>query len=201
MKTTDRARHRFAPALRLCVASGLLLLVHGLSTAWALGGTTPGGPKESIREWTLDECVEAALENSHRRPASQFAVDMAEAQQRQALAGYWPQIHLKGGFQHLNESPNFLFPASSITVDLKKSAAAQAAASGKASPGRQGPPAGVLDEAGTTGLTFPIPEQDITLMDPNSFLGSVSAGLAALGRRDAQGLSGTGQGSARDVPA
>jgi outer membrane protein TolC len=76
-----------------------------------------GSPKAQ-QELSLDECVDLAMENSHRRPASNFAVAMAEAQHRQALAGYWPQVTLKGAYQQLDEPPNFIFPASSITTPL-----------------------------------------------------------------------------------
>jgi outer membrane protein TolC len=83
------------------------------------------------------------MERNHRKPASQFAVAMAEAQHRQALAGYWPQVSFRGGYKRMDEAPNFIFPASSITV----------------------PP----------GLQLPIPEQDIKLMDPDSFAASAEA--------------------------
>ena len=43
---------------------------------------------EMLKELTLDECLSMAMENNHRRPASKFAVAVAEAQHRQALAGY-----------------------------------------------------------------------------------------------------------------
>ena len=51
------------------------------------------------------------MEKNHTRPASRFAVAMAEAQHRQALSGYWPQVAAKAGWIHLNEAPNFIFPA------------------------------------------------------------------------------------------
>jgi hypothetical protein len=65
---------------------------------------------------SLEECLDIALRKSHRRPASQFAVAMAEAQHRQALAGYWPQVNFQGGYQRLGEPANFLFPASSVQI-------------------------------------------------------------------------------------
>jgi outer membrane protein len=76
------------------------------------------GNAKAQRELSLDECLNLAMENSHRRPASNFAVAMAEAQHRQALAGYWPQVTLKGAYQQLDEPPNFIFPASSISTPL-----------------------------------------------------------------------------------
>lgn len=121
------------------------------------------------REWTLEECLDTALQDNRRRPASQFAVEMAEAQHRQALAGYWPQIHLRGGFQRLDESANFLFPASEVSIDLSSAAASTKIPSNATSSSGHPP-----DESGTTALTFPIPEQNIELVDPSSFLGSIN---------------------------
>jgi outer membrane protein len=56
------------------------------------------------------------MEKNHRRPASTFAVAMAEAQHRQALAGYWPQVTAKAGWFRLDEAPNFIFPGGSMYV-------------------------------------------------------------------------------------
>ncbi|PTN38532.1 TolC family protein [Desulfonatronum sp. SC1] len=104
----------------------------------------------------LETCLEAALENNRRRPASRYAVEMAEAQHRQALAGYWPQISLQGGYQLLDQDPNYIFPAYNFTLPM----------------------------GGTIPITIPgvgtvptnaitIPEQDIKLMDKESFRASV----------------------------
>lgn len=70
-----------------------------------------------MRALSLEECLATAMQRSHRRPASRLAVTMAEAQHRQALSAYWPQISATAGFQRLDESPNFIFPAASFSVD------------------------------------------------------------------------------------
>src|SRR5271166_6212739 len=57
-----------------------------------------------------------AMDNNRRRPASRFALAMAEAQHRQALAGYWPQVTAKAGWFSLNQAPNFVFPASTMYI-------------------------------------------------------------------------------------
>ena len=63
--------------------------------------------KDDIQKAGLDACLEQALENNRRRPASQFALEMAQAQHRQTLAGYWPQITARGGYTRLDEAVNF----------------------------------------------------------------------------------------------
>ncbi len=65
---------------------------------------------------SLAECLDTAFKNNHRRPLSQFAVATAEAQHRQALAGYWPQVNFKGGYERMDQPLNFLFPASSMPI-------------------------------------------------------------------------------------
>ncbi len=67
--------------------------------------------KTEIKKATLDECIEEALANNHRKPVSQYAVQMAEAQHKQALGSYWPQIAVQGSYQKLDESVNFVFPS------------------------------------------------------------------------------------------
>ncbi len=71
---------------------------------------------EEIRKVSLDQAIQEALENNHRRPASRFAVAMAEARHRQALSSYWPQVSVQAGWQLMDESPNFILPASSFPV-------------------------------------------------------------------------------------
>ncbi|MCG8551466.1 MAG: TolC family protein [Desulfobacterales bacterium] len=72
--------------------------------------------KVNIPKAGLDACLEQALKNNRRRPASRFALEMAQARHRQALAGYWPRITAQGGFSHLDETLNFDYPARSITL-------------------------------------------------------------------------------------
>ena len=106
----------------------------------------PTNSIEGPREMTLDECLAGAMQNNHRRRASKFAVTMAEAQHRQALAAYWPQITGNVGYHRVDESPDFLFPASTILVP-------------------SGP---------TTVMSVPIPAQDVKLMDPDSVMTSLN---------------------------
>jgi len=80
-----------------------------------LGGAAlaAGNPVGSL---SLDECLKTAFEKNHRRPISEFAVALAEAQHRQALAGYWPQVGVKAGYERLSDPLNFIFPAETMQV-------------------------------------------------------------------------------------
>ena len=137
------------------------------------------------RAWTLEECIETALENNHQRPASAFAVAMAEAQSRQALAGYWPQVTLKGGWQLMDEAPNFIFPASNMYIPPQSFSVPGGSATVTIPADAFGPgfpPVEIeipVEYPGQTvnmgGGLLPIREQNIKLMDRDSFLGAVDA--------------------------
>jgi len=77
---------------------------------------TPTASPAAPQILSLEDCLRIAMEKNHQRPASRFAVAMAEAQHRQALAGYWPQISVKGGMSRLDEGPSFIFPASTMYI-------------------------------------------------------------------------------------
>ncbi|MHB1309140.1 MAG: TolC family protein [Limisphaerales bacterium] len=126
--------------------------------------------------WTLDECLTEAMQNNRRRPASRYAVAAAQAQHRQALAGYWPQISVNGGYQRMDQAPNFLFPATSFGVPSQTLTTPAGTALVTVPAGVLGPapvqlPVSFPEQTITTpGQLFPIPEQDIKLMDENSFV-------------------------------
>lgn len=153
-------RERFMPArvtmaiLKLQIA---LIALFGLTTPMA-GADMTGSPVAPSQTLTLDECLSFAMENNHRRPASAFALEIAEAQHRQALAGYWPQIGLKTGFQRMDEAPNFLFPASTFAVPAQTIVT----------------PFGPLQ---TPPQSIQVPAQDVKLADRDSSFASLNTTL------------------------
>jgi outer membrane protein len=133
---------------------------------------------------SLEECLRIAREKNHHRPASRFAVAMAEAQHRQALAGYWPQVSAKAAWIRMDQGPNFIFPAGAIgvpaqTVTVPGGTAAVSLPANAFGPGF--PPIALQipvtfpgQSITTSAQVFPIPEQNIKLVDPQSFLTSAS---------------------------
>jgi outer membrane protein TolC len=121
-----------------------------------------------------------AMQNNHRRPASRFAVAVAEAQHRQALSGYWPQLKAQAGYQRMDEAPDFLFPASNMVIPAQTVNAPASTAMITVPAGVLGPtaiqlPVSVPAQTITTNAqVFPVPEQDVKLMNPDSFVGSVN---------------------------
>ena len=166
-------------------------------------------------EMTLHQCLDMALAKNRRRHASRYAVAMAEAQHRQALAGYWPQIGIKGGYLRTDDSPNFIFPATQMylpsqTIDVPAGTASITVPAQLVNP--SAPPGATVQLPVTTpaqNLTtpaqqFPIPAQDINLMDPDNFFGSLNAvwllydgGMRKGYREQGQGLVDMMAGEAR----
>jgi outer membrane protein TolC len=127
---------------------------------------------------SLSECLQIAMEKNHSRPASQFAVAIAEAQHRQALAGYWPQVNAKGGVDRMSDAPNFMYPASTMyipaqSVTVPGGTATVTIPANAFGPGF--PPVAVQMPVAFPGQTvstnvqmFPIPAQDVKLMSPTT---------------------------------
>jgi outer membrane protein TolC len=131
----------------------------------------------------LDQCLHMALGNNHRRPASRFEVAMAEAQHRQALAGYWPQVSVKAAYQLLDQPLNFVFPAGGMqipaqSVSIPGGSAMVTIPANAFGPGS--PPANIQMPVAFAGQTvttpaqnFAIPEQNVQVLDRNLVAGSM----------------------------
>jgi len=129
--------------------------------------------------YSLEDCLRIAMEKNHQRPASRFAVAMAEAQHRQALAGYWPQIGAKGGLARLDEAPTFIFPSSTMYIPSQAISVPGGTASVTIPANAFGPgfpPAAVQmpvsfpgQSVTTSAQMFPIPAQNIKLANPQNY--------------------------------
>ncbi len=72
--------------------------------------------KVQVESLSLPECLQRAAVGNHKHKISLFAVSLAEAQHRQALSGYWPQVNLKAGIQRSDQAVNFLFPTQTVGI-------------------------------------------------------------------------------------
>lgn len=106
--------------------------------------------QHSVGPLSLDECIDIALKKNRFRPAARFAVEIAEAQHKQALSGYWPRMKLSAAWTRLDEDPNFVFPSFSMELPAMSMAGFNV----------QLPP-------------IAVPEQDIRLMDKRVFHSSL----------------------------
>jgi len=166
-----------------CMKSSYSKPYRFLLGALVLGGMTfvgqarAAGPEETQsplsekHSLSLSECLDLAQRNNHRRPASQFAVAAAEAQHRQALSAYWPQLVAKGGYTISEDPPNFVFPASSFqvpsqTITTPASTAYVTVPAGVFGPTAVQLPVSVPPQQITTGASqMVIPEQKVQLLD------------------------------------
>jgi len=127
----------------------------------------------------LESCLDAALRNSRLRPASRFAVAVAEAQHQQALSAYWPQASLKAAHQRLDEAADFLFPSSVQGVPAQSMTLPASTAFVTIPPGLFGPDAVQLPVSvpsqtiQTPAQAYLVPEQQVRIMDPVSTTAAV----------------------------
>jgi outer membrane protein TolC len=135
-----------------------VIALSALPVAFCAEAVPNGDSPAMVKEADLQECLQTAMENNRRRPASRYAVAMAEARHRQALAGYWPQISAGGGYLQMDEAPNFLFPASSMSLPMGGSIPV------------------TIPGVGTVPLSaIDIPAQNVKLMDDESYSASLDA--------------------------
>jgi outer membrane protein TolC len=129
---------------------------------------------------SLDDCIAVALRNNHRRQVSRFAVAAAEAQHRQALAAYWPQVQASAMYRRLDEPPDFIFPAASFaipaqTVTVPASTALVTVPAGVLGPTAVQLPVNVPAQSiSTPAQTFTTPPQTVKTMNVDSVVGSAS---------------------------
>jgi outer membrane protein len=107
---------------------------------------------------------------------------MAEAQHRQAMAGYWPQMSAKAGWFRLDQAPNFVFPGGTLyippqTVNVPAGTAMVALPANAFGPGFppvpvQVPVSSPAQSVSTTAQVFPLPDQNIKLLNPENFTAS-----------------------------
>jgi outer membrane protein len=164
----------------LCGADVKVILL--AVTAFAPSAAAAAAGKTQVL--TLEQCLDAALQNNKRRPASRFALAAAEAQHRQALAGYWPQINAKAGWFRMDEATNFIFPASSVQVPAQNVSVPAGTATvtipaGSFAPGFppspiQMPVAFPGQSYTTSPQEFAIPEQNVKVTDPDTYAASAN---------------------------
>jgi outer membrane protein TolC len=160
----------------------VLLFAPGVAIAQPAGVARPAAAGVgSVPEMSLEECLRVAFERNRQRPASRDSIAVAEAQHRQALAAYWPQVTFSGGFQRLDRAPNFVFPPSAFYLPAQSVTIPGGTALVTVPPGVFGPapvnlPVSVPAQTiNTPAQAYPVPAQDVKLMDEDSWLANVGA--------------------------
>lgn len=111
-------RFRFFLSAIILMGATMTMTAQAAATPQGEGVSGVGAARHDgdLRSLTLQECIDIALQNNHSRPASKFAVDIAEAQHQQTLSSYWPELAVKSAYTVMDEDPNFIFPAASTGV-------------------------------------------------------------------------------------
>jgi outer membrane protein TolC len=122
-------------------------------------GQQPGPDGLRLNALTLKDCLDTALEKNHSRGVSRMSLEIAEAQHRQALSGYWPQIGAKAAYSIMDHDPNFVFPTGNLTMPQGTALVVQT-------------PIGQVPVS-----NLAIPEQNVKLMDKKNFYATLSATL------------------------
>jgi outer membrane protein TolC len=120
----------------------------------------PAGPVSP--PLSLRDCIDIALKNNHSRTVSCFSIEIAEAQHRQALSAYWPQVGIKAAYTIMDEDPNFIFPENRFNVPAM-TAVAQT-------------PFGPA-QVSTPAATMTVPQQNVKIMDRENFYATLNATL------------------------
>jgi outer membrane protein TolC len=158
-----------------------LILTGCAAAALGAGGDPAPPPAIAVsnrQTLSLEQCLQIAMQKNHQRGTSHFALAMAEAQHRQALAGYWPQISVKGGWTQLSQTPNFVFPSSMMYIPAQTvnvpagttvvTVPANAFAPGFPPTALQMPVNTPAQSITTAPQLFPIPQQNIKLANPQN---------------------------------
>lgn len=64
----------------------------------------------------LESCINYALKNHPLKQVNTNSVGISESQLKQAHSAYWPELNLTASASMMDESPNFIFPSSTINV-------------------------------------------------------------------------------------
>jgi len=187
--TPGLARITFLIAMVLALSSPLLSAAPIVED----NGLSPQNLAEASPQFsrlTLRNCIDLALQNNHARVASRYSVEIAEAQHRQALSAYWPQVGIKATYSILDEDPNFVFPSRNMQIPASTIIATT--------------PLGPMPIE-IPASTFVIPEQNVKLMDRQNFVASLNATvplytggkISSIVRQSEQGLRAAREESRR----
>jgi outer membrane protein len=155
----------------------ILLLILAILWANSLLAQPPDTPPQKsppenaqedkkLLQLDIDACIDLSLKNNRRRPASKYSLEIAEAQHRQALSAYWPQLSLRSIYNQLDQDPNFIFPARSIPIPAQTATIP----ANSFAPGFPPSPVPVT----TPASQFAVPQQDVKLIGKYNLLTSLN---------------------------
>jgi outer membrane protein TolC len=151
--------------MRRAILPGIVvcwLLAPAFTIAAESAPSPPPAATASSSGHTLQQCIDIALENNHSRIVSRYGIEIAEAQHRQALSGYWPQVGVKANYSIMDEDPNFIFPSKSMQIPASTITATT--------------PMGPMPIS-IPASSYKVSEQNVKLMDNKNFVATLNATL------------------------
>lgn len=112
--------------------------------------------QEGIQALTLEACIEMALDRHVKQQIARESLNIVEAQRKQVLSSYWPQLSASALYSVTDQEPTFIFPESKIQLPAEFSQVLSA-----------------LLGVNIDLPPMPIPEQHINLMDRQNLAASV----------------------------
>ncbi len=79
---------------------------------------TTTAPTVRPKQLTLRQCIDLALKNNRKHTISKLQIQVAEAQHRQALSSFWPQLTFQSALIRMDKDPVFLYPKESATYEV-----------------------------------------------------------------------------------
>lgn len=132
----------------------LLLCISGQLNNLCAQNNSEENPEKIKQSYTLDECIEKALEQHVKQQISRASIKIAEAQRKQVLSAYWPQLSASALYSVTDQRPNFIFPESNITLPSDFTQ--------------------LLETLGFDISSIQIPEQHVNLMDYHNLTTSIN---------------------------
>lgn len=132
---------------------------------------------------SLDQCLDLALKYNAMRKASRASREIAEAQYKQALSAYWPQLTLTSTGTRMEQPPLFIFPATPLPLGNVARPLAEAIAAAQLLKNPLSPPPGTPAYNAALGgaadailqslQSSSMPAQQIKLMDRDNLFTSL----------------------------
>lgn len=104
--------------------------------------------------YTLEDCIEMALQQHVKQQISRESMNIAEAQRKQVLSTYWPQLGASALYSITDEKPTFIFPESNIKMPSVFTE--------------------LLSNLGLKMSAITVPEQHVDLMDNQNLAASIT---------------------------
>ncbi|GBD94940.1 toluene efflux pump outer membrane protein TtgC precursor [bacterium BMS3Abin05] len=72
----------------------------------------------NVQKLSLAQCIDIALKNNRKHAISELQIKIAQAQHKQALSSFWPQVTAQSSLIRIDKDPVFLYPKETTTYEV-----------------------------------------------------------------------------------